>query len=170
MAHASLLGVPLSLVVVVVFVMSITILLNNTIAGRRFVAVGANSRAAAAEGVRIVRYQIGCYALASGCFALAGMLLAGFIGFASQVAGNSYLLPGIAAVLVGGTMLGGGRGSTVASAVAALFMVQLDQFVLALGAGPADQLLVQAVAIVIATTIRLLPGLARRGKSHSYSG
>jgi ribose transport system permease protein len=70
------------------------------------------------------------------------MLLAVLIGVASQMAGNGYSLTGIAAVVGGGTMLDGGRGSTVASAVAALFMAQLDQLMLALDPGLADQLLV----------------------------
>jgi ribose transport system permease protein len=82
------------------------------------------------------------------------MLYAGFIGSASHIAGNDYLLPGIAAVVVGGTPFSGGRGSVVASGVAALFMTQLGQMVLALGAGAAEQLLVQATAIVIAVALR----------------
>ena len=53
----------------------------------------------------------------------------------------------------------------IASGVAALFMVQLGQMVLALGAGTAVQLLVQALAIILAVTIRHLPGLLRASKA-----
>jgi ribose transport system permease protein len=63
---------------------------------------------------------------------------------------------------VGGTKFTGGKGSVVASAVAALFMAQLGQMVLALGAGPAMQLLVQACAILLAITVRHLPSALRR--------
>ena len=73
------------------------------------------------------------------------------------MAGNDYLLPAIAAVVVGGTKFTGGKGSVVASAVAALFMAQLGQMVLALGAGPAVQLLVQALAILLAIAVRYVP-------------
>jgi ribose transport system permease protein len=133
--------------------------------GRRFVAVGANPAAAAAAGIPVLRYQVGTYAVAAVCFAVAGMLFTGFIGSASQTAGNDYLLPAIAAVVVGGTPFTGGRGSVIASGVAALFMVQLGQMVLALGAGTAVQLLVQALAIILAVTIRHFPALLRRKSS-----
>jgi ribose transport system permease protein len=96
---------------------------------------------------------------------VAGILYAGFIGTASHVAGNDYLLPGIAAVVVGGTPFTGGRGSVVASGVAAVFMTQLGMMVLALGAGPAEQLLVQALVIVAATTIRRVPEFRRSTRS-----
>jgi ribose transport system permease protein len=95
------------------------------------------------------------------CFAVSGLLLAGFIGSASPIAGNDYLLTSIAAVAVGGTPFTGGRGSVVASAVAALFLAQLGQMVLALGAAPAVQLLIQAAAILGAATIRHIPDAFR---------
>jgi ribose transport system permease protein len=82
------------------------------------------------------------------------MLLAGRIGSASHLAGPEYLLPGIAAVVVGGSSFGGGRGSVIASGVAAVFMTQLEQMALALGASAAVQLLVQALAIMIAVSLR----------------
>jgi ribose/xylose/arabinose/galactoside ABC-type transport system permease subunit len=122
-------------------------------------------RAARAAGIVAERYQVGAYATAGLCFAVSGMLLAGYIGSASAVAGDEYLLSGIAAVIVGGTPLTGGRGSVVASAVAALFVTQLGQMALSLGGAPAVQLLVQALAIVLATGIRSLSSMTwpRRG-------
>lgn len=157
-SHSPVLGVPVTLVLAFVVVFGVAFCINRTVLGRRFIAVGANAAAAAASGIRATRYQIGAYVGASMCFGLAGMMLAGFIGFASQSAGNDYLLPGIIAVVVGGTPLGGGRGSIVASAVAALFMAQLGQLVLSMGATPAVQLLIQALAIVLAVILRSLPG------------
>jgi ribose transport system permease protein len=90
---------------------------------------------------------------------VSGLLLAGFIGSASQTAGSDYLLTSIAAVAVGGTPFTGGRGSVIASAVAALFFAQLGQMVLALGAGTAVQLLIQVCAILGAAIIRHLPDI-----------
>lgn len=154
-------GIPATVVIAVVFVAIATVIIRKTPIGRNFVIVGAAPRTARAAGIDVTAYQIGTYAFASVCFAAAGILLAGVIGSASHLAGPDYLLPGIAAVVVGGTAFTGGRGSIVASAVAALFMVQLSQLVLAMGAGTAGQLLVQALAIVVATTIRHLPELMR---------
>jgi ribose transport system permease protein len=62
---------------------------------------------------------------------------------------------------VGGTPFTGGRGSVIASGAAALFMTLLGQMVLALGAQTSVQLLVQALAIIVAVTIRYLPDAIR---------
>jgi ribose transport system permease protein len=161
-AHASVLGVPSNMLFAVLFVFVAWFLTQRTTLGRRFIAVGVNPAAAYAAGVPVMRYQVGAYAASAICFSAAGMLLAGLIGSASPVAGNDYLMPAIAAVVVGGTKFTGGRGSVVASAAAALFMAQLGQMVLALGAGPAVQLLVQACAIVLAIAVRHLPAALRR--------
>jgi ribose transport system permease protein len=156
-SHAQLIGLPANVLIAFGFVATASLITQKTVAGRRFVAVGVNPRAAEAAGVSVLKYRIGAYVASAVCFSAAGMLLAGFIGSASQTAGNSYLLPAIAAVVVGGTPFTGGRGSVIASAAAALFMAQLGQLVLALGAGDSVQLLVQACAILLATLIRHLP-------------
>ena len=158
-SHGNLLGLPYSVWLALVFVGFAAFMTRSTAIGRRFVAVGINPRAATAAGIPVLRYQIGVYGVSAACFSVAGILLAGFIGSAAPTAGNDYLLPSIAAVVLGGTPFTGGRGSVVASAVAALFLAQLSQLVLALGASSAVQLLVIALAILLATTIRLIPRL-----------
>lgn len=161
-SHVEVAGVPTTLILAVGFILAISVLTRSTLHGRRFVAVGANPATARAAGIPVLRYQVGTYAVAAICFTVAGMLYAGFIGSASQMAGNDYLLPAIAAVVVGGTPFSGGRGSVIASGMAALFLSQLGQLVLSMGASTAVQLLVQAAAIIIAVTIRHLPGLFGR--------
>lgn len=153
----SVLGVPNAVILSILLIGLVTVVIRMTRIGRGFVIVGSAPRAARAAGINVLGYQIGTYAFASLCFAMAGILLAGVISSASHLAGPEYLLPGIAAVVVGGTAFTGGKGSVVASGVAAVFMEQLSQLVLSLGAGTAGQLLVQALAIVVATTIRHLP-------------
>ncbi|MBR0896696.1 ABC transporter permease [Bradyrhizobium tropiciagri] len=161
-AHARVAGVPSNILLAVMVVAIAWIVMHKTTIGRRFVAVGINPSAAASAGISLLTYQIGTYVAAALCFAVGGLLLAGFIGSASHTAGNDYLMPAIAAVVVGGTPFTGGRGSVIASAVAALFMTQLSQLVLALGASSAVQLLVQATAILMATALRNLPALLSR--------
>ncbi len=165
LAHASLLGIPSSLLFALGSIAVVAVLVNMTVTGRRFIAVGASPRAAAGSGLRVIRYQVGAYAGASICFCLAGMMLAAFTGSASQTAGADYLLPGIVAVIVGGTQFSGGRGSIIATAVAALFMAQLQQLVLSMGASTATQLLVQASAIVIAVGLQALPRFWRQWRA-----
>jgi ribose transport system permease protein len=156
-SHVRLAGIPMTLFLALGFILFVSVMTRSTLHGRRFVAVGANPATARAAGIPVLRYQIGTYAIAAVCFCVAGMLYAGYIGSASYIAGNDYLLPAIAAVVVGGTPFSGGRGSVVASGVAALFLAQLGQLVLSMGASTALQLFVQAAAIIIAVTIRRIP-------------
>jgi ribose transport system permease protein len=67
--------------------------------------------------------------------------------------GNAYLLPSVAVVVLGGTSLLGGRGYPVATFVAALFLKQLDQFVISLGVPYAVQTIVQAAALAVGVAI-----------------
>ena len=92
------------------------------------------------------------------------MLLAGIINKPTAYQGDSYLLASVAAVVLGGTSLLGGRGNLVATALAALFLTQLDQFVLALGVDFAVQTLVQAAALAIGVALYTInwAGCARR--------
>jgi ribose transport system permease protein len=94
------------------------------------------------------------------------VLLAGIVSQPGPFQGNNYLLPSVAAVALGGTSLLGGVGSVVASAMGALFLSQLQQFVLATGASAAVQNLVQAGALALAVTVyglRLRPGRLMSG-------
>lgn len=160
-------GIPNMLVLALLFVAAVAFILKKTIIGHRFIAAGANYDTAHAAGVRVEFYRVGTYVAAAICFGVAGILYAGFIGSAQSNAGASYLLPGIAAVIVGGTSFSGGRGSVIATGIAAVFLSQLDILVAALGARSSEQLLVQALAIVVATSISqfvIYLRLARRKK------
>lgn len=158
-AQARLFGLPALTYVAFTMIVIVSVVLQATTIGRRFIAVGSNPATAQAQGTRIEFFQIGSYAAAGVCYAIAGVALAGFVGYATPTAGSGYLLPSIAAVVVGGTPFTGGRGSVVATGAAAIFMTLLDQLVLSIGAGPAVQLLAQAAAIIIAVSVRRIPNL-----------
>jgi ribose transport system permease protein len=156
--------IPTLVWIAVVLVVVVAIFMAKTATGRRFVAVGANPASAHAAGVNVGRYVIGAY-VASGVFAgLAGVLLGGYVGASTLSLGDSYQLPVIAAVVVGGASLKGGRGSVVASAVAALFVGQIVQMVVTVGAPSSFQLLIQSIALAVAAAARMLPTLRRKPK------
>lgn len=92
------------------FVVAAVLLLNRTPFGRRVYAVGNSPLVARLSGVGVGATLIGAYALSGFCAALVGILLSGFSGQASLGMGDEYLLPSIAAVVVGGTLITGGRG------------------------------------------------------------
>ena len=97
-------------VLVAGFALSATLLLGATVFGRRVYAVGNSPLAARFSGVGVGATLIGAYALSGFCAALVGILLASFSGQASLGMGDEYLLPSIAAVVVGGSLITGGRG------------------------------------------------------------
>jgi ribose transport system permease protein len=158
-ANAEVAGVPVPMVIAVVLVAVIAFVIKRTTFGRRFEASGANAVAGRAAGLRGNRYQLSAYLAAAILYCTVGVLLAGIVSQPSPFQGDSYLLPSVAAVALGGTSLLGGVGSVMASAVGALFLSQLQQFVLATGASAAVQNLVQAGALALAVTVYgLRPG------------
>jgi ribose transport system permease protein len=150
-------------VVAIAFVLVMQLLLRRTVWGRRFDLVGANPAAARAAGLRIERVQLSSYVIAGFCYAMAGALLAGYLGRPQLFAGEEYLLTSIAAVVLGGTALGGGRGSVVATFAGVLFISQLNQVVLLLGATQAVQFMIQGAIIALGMGLRNVPWHSLRG-------
>jgi ribose transport system permease protein len=96
--------------IVIGFVIAAVLLLNSTVFGRRIYAVGNSSLVARLSGVNVGTTLIAAYSLSGLCAAMVGILLVGFSGQASLGMGDEYLLPSIAVVVVGGTLITGGRG------------------------------------------------------------
>jgi len=163
-ADGDLLGVPNAVYFAVTAVAVATVAVKRTVAGRRFEAVGASGSAAWATGLMVQRHRAGGYVWAQVLYWLGALLLAGIINKPTAYQGDSYLLASVAAVVLGGTSLLGGRGDLVATALAALFLTQLSQFVLALGVSFAVQTLVQAAALAIGVALYTIdwPGVRRR--------
>jgi ribose transport system permease protein len=153
LAGGTTFGLPNSFYVAVVVVVLTAVLVKATVAGRWFEATGANVNAALASGLRIMRHRTAAYVWAQLLYWLAGVLLAGIVTEPSAFQGDAYLLPTVAAVVLGGTSLLGGHGQLVASAVAALFLQQLQQFVLALGVNFGVRTLVQAGALTVGVAL-----------------
>ena len=147
------LGIPNAVYFAVAATAVVTVAVKKMVSGRRFEAVGANPVAAWAAGLRVKRHRTGAYVWAMVLYWLAGCLLAGILNKPTAYQGDSYLLPSVAAVVLGGTSLLGGRGFPIATALAALFLSQLDSFVLALGVSFAARTLVEAFALAIGVAL-----------------
>jgi ribose transport system permease protein len=158
------LGIPAPVYFAVAATVLVTAVAKLTPVGRRFEGVGANEVAARTAGLRVTRHQSSAYVWAQVLYCLAAAMHAGIVNQPTAYEGNNYLLPTVAAVVLGGTSLLGGRGNLVATAVAALFLSQLDQFVLALGVSYATRTLVQAGALAVGVALYSVNwgGLARR--------
>ncbi len=152
-ANGNALGVPNTLVYLIVALVIVSVMLKKTVAGRRFEGIGASPAATRAMGFRVRTHKVSTYVWAQLLYFAAGIILAGVVAQPTAYLGNSYLLPTVAVVVLGGTSLLGGRGFPVATIVAALFLTQLEQFSLALGIPYAARTLMQAAAFVIGVAI-----------------
>lgn len=153
-ASGKVAGIPNTVIVAIVAIALVALVMRSTVAGRRFVAVGENPTAAHVAGIPIRRYQLAAYVLASLSAGAAGVLLAGFLRTPGLLPGDGYLLPTIAAVVLGGTSLAGGKGSVLATAVGALFLTQLQQVALGMGAPASVQLIIQGTIIALGMAAR----------------
>ena len=151
------LGVPNTALVAAIAVIVVAVLIRVTIPGRRFVAVGASATATRAAGIRVTGYVIATYVLASLAYGIAGILIAGYFPTPGLGAGSTYLLPTIAAVVLGGTSLAGGTGSVVATAVGAVFLTQLGQVLTANGAAESVEFIIQGSIIALGMLLRNVP-------------
>jgi ribose transport system permease protein len=127
---------------------ALALLLRYTAAGRRFQSVGANPMAAWIAGIHVNVYIVFAYAVAGMLYALAGVLLAGFIRSPTLSLGTPYLLSPIAAVVIGGASLTGGLASVPSTWAAAFFLTLLNQTLRVLGLSTALQFVAFGLAIV----------------------
>lgn len=104
-------------------------LLTRTTFGRSIYGIGNSERAAYLSGINTRRVVMIAFAVSGGLSAFGGVLLAGYASKAAQAMGDSYLLPSIAAVVLGGTSILGGRGSYLGT-VAGVILITLLQSIL----------------------------------------
>jgi ribose transport system permease protein len=127
----SLFGIPNAVWIWALVGALVVALLTRTSFGRRVYAIGNSERAVFLSGVNANRVVVACFAIGGACSAFAGVLLAGYSTKAFQAMGDPYLLPAIAAVVLGGTSILGGRG-TYLGTVAGVILVTLLQSILSI--------------------------------------
>src|SRR5699024_12828782 len=110
-ASTPLLCIPVGLIIMAVAALAIALLLSRTTFGRGLYATGGNDRAAQLSGVPVRTVKVWVYVISGLCSAIAGLVLASTLTSASPNAGNTYELTAIAAVVIGGAVLSGGRGN-----------------------------------------------------------
>src|SRR5262249_40717 len=120
------LGVPAPVWISAALVAVFVVVTRQTRFGRYLYAVGGNERAAAYTGLDVDRIRRRVYLLAGGLSGVAGLLLAARVGAAEPNAGISYELDSIAAVVIGGTSLSGGRGSILGTVLGCLIIGVLN--------------------------------------------
>lgn len=129
LAAGTTFGLPNAVIVWAVTGALAVFLLTRTTFGRAIYGIGNREAAAYLSGVPTQRVMMTAFAIAGGLSAFGGVLLAGYAGKAAQSMGDAYLLPAIAAVVLGGTSILGGRGSYLGT-IAGVILITLLQSIL----------------------------------------
>jgi len=153
LGSGSVLGVPAPVIAMVIVYLLAWFLLENTRYGRHVYAVGGNPEAARLAGVNVKAVVASVYVIAGACAGLAGVLFAGRVVSAQPTAGEGYERDAIAAVVLGGTSLAGGKGRIVGTFIGALILGVLTTGLILMNVPFFTQLLVKGIVIVIAVSI-----------------
>jgi erythritol transport system permease protein len=121
--------------------------------GRQVYAIGGNERAARLAGIQVPRVKAFTYLFSSICAALVGLIIASQLEAAHPATGESFELNAIAAVVLGGTSLMGGRGSITGSLVGACVIGVLADGLVMLGVSEFWQMVIKGTVIVLAVAI-----------------
>lgn len=145
--------IPVPVIVMVVVYAVVWFVLERTRYGRHVYAVGGNAEAAKLAGVRVKRVITSVYVLAGACAGLAGVIFSARVISAQPTAGTGYELDAIAAVVLGGTSLAGGRGRIVGTLIGSVILGVLSTGLILLNVQFFTQLLIKGVVIILAVAI-----------------
>src|SRR5699024_3260925 len=147
------LGIPVPAVTMFITFIILYILLHKTVFGRQTYAMGGNEKAAFISGIKVNKIKIMIYSLAGLMSAMAGSILTSRLNSAQLNAGMSYELDAIAAVVLGGTSLTGGKGRIVGTLIGVLIIGVLNNGLNLLGVSSFYQQVVKGVVIIIAVLL-----------------
>jgi ribose transport system permease protein len=153
------LGIPNAFLVWVVVGCLAVFVLNRTTFGRAVYGIGNRESVAYLSGVRTRRVVLASFAICGGLAAFGGVLLAGYASKAAQAMGDAYLLPSIAAVVLGGTSILGGRGSYYGTVAGVILITLLQSILSVMQIDESGRQIIYGVVIV---TMLLLYGRERK--------
>ncbi|MFB2552777.1 ABC transporter permease [Ensifer soli] len=148
-----LFGVPIGVIVLAVVALVCAVLLTRTAFGRWLYASGGNERAAELSGVPVKRVKVLVYVISGVCAALAGLVLSSQLTSAGPTAGTTYELTAIAAVVIGGAALTGGRGTVIGTMLGAFVIGFLSDGLVIIGVSAYWQTVFTGAVIVLAVLL-----------------
>lgn len=146
-------ALPARIVVLIVFLVLGTLLLNGTSFGRRLYAVGGDSVVARLAGIRTTRVIVAAYVISGVTSTIGGMLLAGYSGQSFIGMGNPYLLTSLAAVLVGGAAVTGGKGYYAGTVAGAVILIAISTMLAGTTWPNSVQDIIYAAVILVAVAL-----------------
>lgn len=150
------LGIPIPFLIVAVVALVFMFITNKTAFGRRIYAIGGNPEAAALSGINIKRNTLYVFVIMGSLAGLAGVLLTARLNAATVSAGNSYELDAIAACVIGGTSLMGGKGKIIGAIIGALIMASIDNGMSMMNIGAYWQYIVKGLILILAVWVDIV--------------
>jgi erythritol transport system permease protein len=148
-----ILGIPVSIYLLAILAVVFTVLIRKAPFGRWLYATGGNERAAELSGVPVQRVKRRVYMISGACAALSGLIIASELTSAAPQAGETFELNAIAAVVIGGAALSGGRGNVRGTLVGAFVIGFLADGLVNLGVSTFWQILIKGAVIVLAVML-----------------
>lgn len=154
--------VPIGVLVLAAVALGASLLLNRTAFGRWVYSTGGNARAAELSGVPVKRVTVLVYVLSGICAAIAGLVLSSQLTSAGPTAGTTYELTAIAAVVIGGAALTGGRGNIRGTLLGAFVIGFLSDGLVIIGVSSYWQTVFTGAVIVLAVLLNSIQYSHRR--------
>jgi D-xylose transport system permease protein len=155
-------GLPLALVIFIALVVLVDLMINRTRFGRHVLAVGGNPEAARRAGIRVDNVRLVVFTLASTLAAAGGIMAASRLFAVNQSSGAAdTTLNAIAAAVIGGTSLFGGRGSAYSALLGGLVIISIQNGMNLLGVASSTRFIVTGLVLLLAATV---DALSRRGR------
>ena len=153
LGSGSVLGLPVAIWLMIAFAGAGIFVAQRTPFGRRVYSVGGNERAAELSGVRVPRIKLAVYVISGICSATVGLIIAAQLASAHPATGETFELNAIAAVVLGGTSLMGGRGSVGNTIIGAFVIGVLADGLILLGVSQFWQIVIKGLVIVLAVIL-----------------
>ncbi|MFD8863450.1 ABC transporter permease [Streptomyces sp. NPDC059590] len=147
------LGLPVAIWIMIVLAVVVAVLLRSTPFGRWLYATGGNERATELSGVPVKRVKLIVYVISGACAAVSGLIIASELTSAAPQAGETFELNAIAAVVIGGAALSGGRGTVRGTLVGAFVIGFLADGLVILGISTFWQMLIKGAVIIVAVIL-----------------
>ena len=164
-------GIPIGVIVLAIVALLVSLMLTRTAFGRWIYSTGGNARAAELSGVPVKRVTVSVYVLSGICSAIAGLVLSSQLTSAGPTAGTTYELTAIAAVVVGGASLMGGRGNVRGTLLGAFVIGFLSDGLVIIGVSSYWQTVFMGAVIVLAVLLNSIQyGSGRPGKKKARAG
>jgi ribose transport system permease protein len=148
-----ILGIPVPVIIAFVVFTLCWFVLNHTKMGRYVYAIGGNEQVARLAGINVSRIKVGVYAISGALAAIAGIILTARLESAQPTAGLSYELDAIAAVVLGGTSLMGGRGRISGTLIGALIIGVLNNALNLMDVSSYYQMIAKGAVILLAVAV-----------------